>query len=128
MATVTKISKPKAEYQEWQASGLNAGDIIDVLGSLGGRPARSVMIKGGAGDSFVRFNVVEKVYTNQGYDNSFLANAAYWRKPAQVTEFINPHKSHVRIEANTTYSWDVGEISVEDIEITVQSGVSVWVS
>lgn len=117
--TLTKLTKPRNDYQEWVETELSNGDIIDCRTSLG-HPARHITITTTGTACTIRFNVGHRVYKNQeAVGNKFIPDAAFWDSPVEVTE-LETTPANVVLPANSTTHWDE-EFAVEDIKIVTKS-------
>jgi hypothetical protein len=129
VAELTKIISMRAPYQVWNKTDLSNGDIVDVYTSLGGRPAHSVTIENNSAsgsataDATIRFNVVQKIYKEHGFDhNSWVGQGAGLGKasPYLVDEVELP-RDDIVVKAGTSQQWLVSEIAVTDIKIIALS-------
>lgn len=132
MATLlTKISKPRADYQQWLASEITNGDIIDVATSLGGRSAHTVTIESAGGETTLRFNVAKKIYKEHGPDhNPHLGWGAGTSRtsPLMVAE-VELNTPDIVITAGVSQIWSAAEIPISDIKvITKSSGLKITVT
>lgn len=118
MAILTKISKPISDYQEWDQTELNVGDIIDVETSLG-KAARYITIESTGDDSVVRFNVVQKIFHTQGSlgNAKQLGPTAYALQSGSLVGEVELPKPDIVVEIGSSQSWRDGEIAVKDIKI-----------
>lgn len=122
MTLLTKNTKAKADYQQWVAADITAGDILDVYGSLG-RAAHSVTIENPSGQAIVRFNVVHEVHAQYDQNNESwvgLGQGTMRSRPRLETE-VKLTKPDIVIEAGQIQTWDMTEISVRDIEVRVKT-------
>jgi len=122
MGLITKKTKPKADYHQWQASELNNGDILGIIESLG-RAACEITIESLGGSSTIRFNVSKKIYKdhNDLYNPRIgLGQGALHPSPVLQDE-IEQEKDNIVIEANAVETWTDTEICVHDIKIVSKS-------
>lgn len=125
MATLTKLSKPLADYHQWDSTEFTNGDILDIEASLG-RAARIVTLESITGASGVRFNVVGKVFKSQAAaGNTFIQDAAFWRSPILAGEVEDTNKDVIDIAAGDVQTWT--GILVRDIKIVTSSGLRITV-
>lgn len=123
MGLLTKLIKPKAEYQQWIASELTNGDIIDIFTSLGNREAHSVTIESLSGASTIRFNVGKKIYKEYGPMSQSWAGLGQGLprpRPLLIDE-VEETKPDIIIEMDSTQIWTSDEIRVSDIKIVTKS-------
>jgi hypothetical protein len=135
--SVTKRTKPVADYQVWTASGagnptgVSNGDVLDVYSSLGNRESNSVTIESIGGEAVLRFNVVKKIYKQHGFDHNSWINTGqglHRSSPYLVAE-IEETKPDITITANSVQVWNSDEIRVRDIRlVTVPSGLRLTVT
>jgi hypothetical protein len=120
---LTKISKAKADYQQWLAAEITDGDIIDVATSLGGRSAHTVTIESRGGPTTLRFNVAKKIYKEHGPDhNPYLGWGAGTTRPSPLmvaeVELAQPD---IVVTAEVVQTWTAQEIAVSDIKVCTKS-------
>lgn len=120
MALVTRNTKPLSDYQQWHASGITNGDVLGVEESLG-HPAHSVTIESLGGQTYIKFNVVDKVTASQRWANSWLQDAAFYDKPGLVTEQLNLTSDTIIIEEDATETWTDEELTIRDIYIELKA-------
>jgi hypothetical protein len=127
---LTKLIKPVAEYQQWQASDLSNGDIIDVYKSLGNRPAHSITIESLSGASTIRFNVGKKIYRQWGPNDPYVGSGMGANRPCPImVAEIEEAKPDVIIEEASTQTWIAQELTVYDIKIiSKSSGLKITVT
>lgn len=117
--SVTKLVKPRADYQQWLRSELSLGDIIDIAGSLGGRCANTVTIESAAGESTIRFNVAKKIYKEHGPGhNEWIGYGSGTTRssPLCVAE-IEESTPDIVISSGVSQTWTKQEIAIMDIKI-----------
>lgn len=120
-----------ADYQQWQAGDITNGDILDVFGSLGNRPADSVTIESIGGQTTLRFNVAKDVYKEHDHlHNSWVGHGfGSTRSSPRIMDEIEETKPNIVIEADQIQTWDIKEIVVRDIKIiTKSSGLKITVT
>ena len=130
--TITKVTKPVADYHCWTASGLNTGDILGLYESLGNRSPHSVTIDctGGGGDSSVKFNVVKKIYAQYSEtDQTFGMGQGLLRPRPILVREIKENKDSITISADSIQTWSRSELEINDIELlTIASGIKIIVA
>ncbi len=129
--SITKVTKPAANYHQLTQADLINGDILDVYSSLGLRCPHSVTVEALIGTTVVRFNVCENIYKEfDASHNSFVGlGQGYPRSSSYLLDEIKIPKDNVTITAGSTQTWTGDEISIKDIEfITVGASVKITIT
>jgi len=124
MSSLVKVVKPTQDYQQWVASELSNGDIIDVYTSLGGRTAHTVTIESINGQTVLAFNVAKTINKEYNANNqSWVGNGRGFPSKTSVNNpiEIQETKPNIIIEAETIQLWLGAEVQVRDIKIITKS-------
>lgn len=125
---LTKNTKPLAQYHTWLPAEFSVGDIIGIEESLG-HPARNITIESLGGQSTIKINVSEKIFSTQtGFNTGYMMpdEAGFYRRPIEVTEVENS-PDDILIEAEAV--WQETTIPIRDIKVTLKSsGMKIIVS
>lgn len=125
--SLTKKTKPSADYHIWQATELVDNDIIDVYTSLGNRPANQVTINSANGNTVYKLNVAHKIYQNQSVQNPWIPFGASFNNPVLIDE-IEQTKDSITISSGEIHIYD-NDLAIEDIKIvTLGSGLIIEVN